>query len=252
VIGRARQLTAGPLLLRLDSGYDAIDNLAVVAASNEQEEQAAPVHSLIKWNPRQERAEDWLAYAEEQGDWREPRPGKRVALFDIIATRTHDGYEYSLRRVMRVTERTIDKHGQRLLVPAIAIKGWWTRLWEDEETIIALYADHGTSEQFHSEFKTDLDLERLPSGKFDTNALILSCGQLAYNILRWIGQNGSLGKDAPIRHRSKRRRIRTVMQELMYLAARLLHTRRQLKLAFGYACPVVQVFRRLYAQLLAT
>ena len=24
-------------------------------------------------------------------------------------------------------------------------------------------------EQFHSEIKTDLDLERLPSGKFDTN-----------------------------------------------------------------------------------
>ena len=35
--------------------------------------------------------------------------------------------------------------------------------------IIALYADHGTHEQFHSEFKTDLDLERPPSGKFDTN-----------------------------------------------------------------------------------
>ena len=30
---------------------------------------------------------------------------------------------------------------------------------------------HGTSEQFHSEFKTDLDIEQLPSGKFATNAL---------------------------------------------------------------------------------
>ncbi|MGV0036717.1 MAG: hypothetical protein ACNYPE_17840 [Candidatus Azotimanducaceae bacterium WSBS_2022_MAG_OTU7] len=30
-----------------------------------------------------------------------------------------------------------------------------------------LYADHGTSEQFHREFKTDMDIERLPSGKFD-------------------------------------------------------------------------------------
>jgi hypothetical protein len=44
---------------------------------------------------------------------------------------------------------------------------------------------------------------------------------LAYNILRWIGRYGLLGADAPPRHRAKRRRIRTLMQELMYLTARL-------------------------------
>jgi len=252
VLGRATQLSAAPLLLRLDGGNDAIENIAVVEACNEQDEKAAPVHYLIKWNPRQESPEKWLAYAEEHGDWSEPRPGKRVALFDVVETRTHDGYEYPLRRVMRVIERTIDKRGQRPLVPEIEIEGWWTSLWFDEETIIALYADHGTSEQFHSEFKTDLDIERLPSGKFATNALILACAQLAYNILRWTGQNGLLGPDAPPRHRAKRRRIRTVMQELMYLAARLVHTGRRIKLAFGYSCPVVPIFQRLYARLACT
>jgi hypothetical protein len=175
-----------------------------------------------------------------------------VALFDVLETRAHDGYDYPLRRVMRVIERTIDKRGQCLLVPEIEIEGWWTSLWFDEETIIALYADHGTCEQYHSEFKTDLDIERLPSGKFATNALVLACAALAYNILRWIGQNGLLGADAPPRHRAKRRRIRTVMQELMYLAARLIHSARRLKLAFGFGCPVVPIFRRLYAQLAAT
>jgi hypothetical protein len=35
--------------------------------------------------------------------------------------------------------------------------------------VVELYYDHGTSEQFHSEIKTDLDLERLPAGKFATN-----------------------------------------------------------------------------------
>jgi hypothetical protein len=69
--------------------------------------------------------------------------------------------------------------------------------------------------------------ERLPLGKFATNALILACAQLAYNILRWIGQNGLLGPDAPPRHLAKRRRIRTAMQELMYLAARLIYTARR-------------------------
>jgi hypothetical protein len=252
VLGRARRLTAAPVLLRLDGGNDAIENIAVVEAHNEQDENAAPVHYLIKWNPRQESPEKWLAYAEEHGHWSEPRAGKRVALFEVLETRIHDGYEYSLRRVMRVIERSIDKHGQQLLVPEIEIEGWWTSLWFDEETIIALYADHGTSEQYHSEFKTDLDIERLPSGKFATNALVLACAQLAYNILRFLGQNGLLGPDAPPRHRAKRRRIRTVMQELMYLAARLIHTGRRLKLAFGFGCPVVPIFRRLYAQLACT
>jgi hypothetical protein len=249
VLRGARQLTAAPLLVRLDGGNDAIENIAVIEAHNEQHAPGATVHYLIKWNPRQESPEQWRAYAEEHGDWSEPRPGKRVALFDVFETRTHDGYEYTLRRVMRVIERCIDKHGQQLLVPQIEIEGWWTSLWFDEETIIALYADHGTSEQYHSEFKTDLDIERLPSGKFATNALVLACAVLAYNILRWIGQTALLGPDAPPRHRAKRRRIRTVMQEIIYLAARLIHTGRRLKLAFGYACPVVPIFRRLYTQL---
>jgi len=32
----------------------------------------------------------------------------------------------------------------------------------------------GTQEQFHSDIKADLDLERLPIGKFDTNILVVS------------------------------------------------------------------------------
>jgi len=73
---------------------------------------------------------------------------------------------------MRVIERTIDKHGQSLLVPETEIEGWWTSLDLPEEEVIHRYVDHGTSEQFHSELKTNLDIERLPSGKFDTNRVI--------------------------------------------------------------------------------
>jgi len=39
---------------------------------------------------------------------------------------------------------------------------------------------------------------------------------------------------------------------MMYLAARLIHTGRRLKLAFGWGCPVVLIFRRLHAQLECT
>ena len=56
-----------------------------------------------------------------------------------------------------------------------------------DQKVIALYCDHATSEQFHSEFKTDLDIERLPSGKFATNDLVMACAVLAYNIVRGIG-----------------------------------------------------------------
>lgn len=233
VLPRARALTEHGLLLRLDSGYDAIENIAVITAHNEQHAEAAPAHYIIKWNPRQESPEQWFADAEAHAEWVEPRPGKRVAVFDVRLTSTHGGYDYPLRRVMRVIERSIDKRGQRLLVPEIELEGWWTSLWQPCEEIIALYADHATSEQFHSELKTDLDVERLPSGKFATNALVLACAQLAYNLLRWLGQVGLLGPDAPPRRKAKRRRLRTVMQELMYVAARLIRTGRRLKLAFG-------------------
>src|SRR5665647_685222 len=94
---------------------------------------------------------------------------------------------YTFKRVVRVIERTIDRHGQFLLAPEITLVGWWTNLEMPPEDVIELYRQHATSEQFHSEFKTDLDLERLPSGKFATNALVMAMGAFAYNILRLIG-----------------------------------------------------------------
>lgn len=249
VLERARRLTRQPILLRLDGGNDAIENIEVVLSHNERDPERAAVDFLIKWNPRKEDPVEWLEYAENHAQWAVPRPGKRVALFDITEARTWKGYEYEVRRVMRVIERTIDRHGQALLVPEIELEGWWTSLDSEPEIIIALYAEHGTSEQYHSEFKTDLDIERLPSGKFATNALVLVCAMFAYNLLRWLGQTGLTGPDAPLRHPAKRRRIRTVMQELMYLAGRMIQSGRRIKLALGRQCPAAGIFRQLYDQL---
>jgi hypothetical protein len=123
----------------------------------------------------------WLAYAEEHGDWTTPRPGTRMALFAVRKTRPCAGYDDPLHRVMRVIARRIDQHGPLLLVPKVDVAGGWTTLASDAEPIIALDADHATSEQLHSEFKTDVGIERLPSGKFATNALLLVCAMLAYN-----------------------------------------------------------------------
>jgi hypothetical protein len=245
----ACKITDLPLLLRLDGGNDSIENIDVVLEFNERHTETSPTDFIIKWNPRKEDKDQWLDYAERNGRWEKPREGKRVALFSVQHQRQWRGHEYSVRRVMRLVERTIDKHGQLLLEPEIELEGWWTSLLLSEEEIIQLYADHGTSEQFHSEFKTDLDIERLPSGKFATNALVLGVSMLAYNLLRWIGQNGLLGPRSPKRNKAKRRRIKTVMQELMYLAARIIRTARTIKLVFGKGCRALDAFTHVYDKL---
>ena len=111
--------------------------------------------------------------------------------------------------------------------------------------------------QENSEFKTDLDGERLPSGKFATHALVLGVSMLAYNVLQWIGQNGLMGRRSassaepysPKRYKARRRRIRTVMQELMVVAARVIKTAGSLKLAFGQGCRSRPAFEYVYRKL---
>ncbi|MET4162164.1 hypothetical protein ABIE61_002018, partial [Marinobacterium sp. MBR-111] len=85
-----------------------------------------------------------------------------------------------------------------------------------------------------------------PSGKFDTNDLVMAFAVLGYNILRWMGQHALLGPDAPVRHPAKRRRLKTVMQELMYMACRLVSSGRRLYLRFGQHCPGFRAFGCIY------
>lgn len=155
------------------------------------------------------------------------------------------------RRVFRLIERTIDKHGHALLLPDFELEGWTTTLPQKftMQDIVDLYKDHATHEQFHSEFKTDMDLERLPSGKFDTNFLVCALAAVAMNILRLIGQNALIGKDAPVRHVAKRRRMKTVMQEIMFKAGRMIKHAGRWVLGLGANDSACTVFERLYTQL---
>lgn len=242
VLKAAHALIEQELLVRLDSAHDAEETRQELAA-------AEKVRFLIKWNPRNSNVLAWRDRVFSEGTVTSPRPGKRVGLLVVDEPMQVNGAAYPCRRIVRVTERTNDRHGQMLLTPDITLEGWWTDLDLEPEQVIALYRDHATSEQFHSEFKTDLDLERLPSGKFATNALVMALGTFAYNILRAIGQMGLLGQFAPIRHPAKRRRIRTVIQELIYLAGRLISTGRRLILRFSRHCPVFAAFQGVYGLL---
>ena len=244
ILPRARRLSRFPVLARLDAGNDAAETRAIFADSGDD--------FIVKWNPRKQNLVGWHERAEKEAHWTSPREGKRVGIFSETIEEEFRGKTRSFRRVVRVTVRDIDRDGNKLLVPDLTLEGWWTSLPEtlvDEAQVIALYRAHGTSEQFHSEFKTDLDIERLPSGKFATNDLVLACAVLTYNVLRWIGLVGLTGPDAPVRHEAKRRRLKTVMQELMTLAARVIESGRRLGLKFSSHCPAFPSFRALYDRL---
>lgn len=244
VLKKARTLTGKKLLVRLDSGHDAIETRVLLRKTKK-------VSFIIKWNPRREDTSKLCKRAFREGKVTEPRPGKRVALLTVRKRQEYEGETYVFTKIIRVTERTVNKHGQILLMPETTVDGWWTNLVHNEEKIISLYRNHALSEQFHSEFKTDLDLERLPSGKFATNAAVMALGAFAYNILRFIGQLGLLGEKSPVRHPGKRRRLKTVIQELMYLAARLITSGRKLRLRFSRHCPAYQAFTDVYGRLSA-
>lgn len=231
-------VTNAPLLLRLDSGNDSVDNLVVCHGEETK------CDYIIKRNLRRESLEEWLKLAKENGIGCEQREGKVVCIGST--TRYIKELNQEVRIVFEVTERTIDKHGQILLIPEIEVDTYFTSLLCSAWQVIELYHDHGTCEQFHSEIKTDLDLERLPSGKFDTNDLVLHAGIFAYNMLRLIGQESLKEPDAPLKRPVQRRRIRTVIQNLIYLAARLVRHARKFKLRFGCYCPWFNTAKQVY------
>jgi len=254
VIPMAQRLSAtGPnarILARLDSGFDSAKLVRGILACNGVS--LPQVDSLIKWNPR---TTDMAALAtrldaDNATHWEHPGAGKRMTVREEFVT--IGGVQRSLRRVIRLSERAIDPEGQALLVPELELDGWTTSLPAQltAQDIIALYPDQGKHEQFHSEFKTDLDLTRLPSGKFGTNYLAYRLAALAMDIPRLIGQRGLRGPDAAVRHSAKRRRVKTVMQALIYRAGRLVAHGR-LILGLGANDRSAAVFTRLHAQFAA-
>jgi len=246
----AHQLTDKPLLVRMDSGNDAAENLGILIEDGSW--------FVIKRNLRRaESKEEWLAKVKECcKDIRHPRDGKEVYVgssWKDVSYITGSGEEKSIcmRIVYEVIERTIDKHGQFLLIPDIEVNTFWTNLGDSDDDIIDLYHAHGEMEQYHSEIKTDMDVERLPSGKFDTNELVLELTLLAYNILRIIGQSSLKSSRAPKTKRKVRsRRIRTVISNPILMAGHVTEHARSVLLSLGCSNIWRHTFMDLYRQLL--
>jgi len=252
VLPMAAKFTPLPLLFRADSGLCSLKIMQEVCA--QAVALSREIALIIKWNPRKAPVEAIAAERVIDTDtiWCHLREGKRMCMWTQQLKLKGVGTEANpARRVLRLIERTIDKHGNALLLPDYELEGWTTTLPQKftMQDIIDLYKDHATHEQFHSEFKTDMDLERLPSGKFDTNFLVCTLAAVAMNILRLIGQNTLIGKDAPVRHKAKRRRMKTVMQEIMFKAGRMIKHAGRWVLGLGANDSAHTVFERLYRQL---
>lgn len=226
----------GKCLIRLDSGNDAGENFDEFGSNC----------FIVKRNLRKECPEQWIALARRVGEKVESREGKNV--YVGFAEHFSPGKEEENRPCVsvafEVVERLTDAEGNALLIPEIEVNTWWSNLPCRPETIIRLYHDHGTSEQFHSELKSDLGIERLPSGKFCVNRIILLCAMVAFNLLRTLGQEVLERKAlAPQKLKVGRWRLKTVLQNIIYCAVRLVRHAGRIEMHFGKRCPWFDVIR---------
>ena len=136
-----------------------------------------------------------------------------------------------IRAVYEIIDKTMDTNGQMLFDTESEINLYLTSLELSDEEVIELYHNHAVCEQYHSEIKTDMDVERLPSGKFDANELVLELTILAYNILRMMGLESHGGRKP--RHKVKRRRLRTVISNLVMMSGHIISHARQLIIRLG-------------------
>ena len=227
----SHKMTDKQLLIRMDSGNDAKENLGILLEDGDW--------FIVKRNLRRgETKDEWLKLVQECcQDVRNPREGKTVYIGsswkDVeYVTDGGESKTICMRIVYEVIERSIDKHGQILMETDVEVNTFWTNLgWSDDE-IIASYHAHGECEQYHSEIKTDMDVERLPSGKFETNELVLELTIIAYNLLRMIDQE-SLKHKPDQKKRVKRRRIRTVIGNMILLASHVTTHARETLMALG-------------------
>ena len=243
-IDLAKQTTKEPLLVRTDCAHDCSDN--VLLFTEKEVEFLMKKKNIVAY-----KTEFYLHEAQEKGRKKETREGKERYLYSyekIYVCKKEESASINIpvRIVVDAIRRTSKPDGQILLMPEYECKRYVTSLQEaSEEEIIELYHLHATSEQFHSEIKTDMDIERLPSGKFSTNEIVLGLGGMVYNILRLIGQiNCKL--ETSKKRVIERKRIKTVIKDMIMLASKLVKHARKEVIKIYKEDYQIEIFRKVY------
>ena len=232
---------AEELLVRVDSGHDSSDFIRALYDLG--------VKFIVKRNLRKESPEQLLDSIRGYEDTECPRPGKTV-FRGIRSDRTPADFpDYKGFMAVEGIVRTIQADGQELLLPEVSVDSWWTNLPCDVRECVKLYHDHGTSEQFHSELKSDMGIELLPSGSMKTNALVLGLATLAFNCLRFIGQTAHAHAPVPRNEdkRTERCRLRTVLLDFIKVACKIVNHAGQTLLKFGRNCYNFMIMKKIYA-----
>jgi len=126
----------------------------------------------------------------------------------------------------------------------------WTSLALSEEEVLKVYRDRGTSEQYHAELKSEMDMERLPSGKFVVNNAFLLLGMLVYNMLKVVVREMVFARALGLK-KATRRRMKTVMRSVMLMCGRIIRHARQLTLRLSCPGPWYAFFSGLLGRLQA-
>ncbi len=233
---------AEKLFVRVDSGHDDSAFIEALIKAN--------VKYIVKRNLRRESPYQILDSIRSSADMETNRPGK-VTYTGFRSDRKPAGLEeYCGFMAVRAVERTITSQGERLLLPSVDVACWWTNLVVPADECYQLYRDHATSEQFHSELKHDLGIELLPSGKMETNALILGLTTFAHNVLRFIGQSALQMTSQKTKDPEKlplRYRLRTVLLDYMKVGCKIVSHANRIWLKFGRSCPAFTFLEKIYA-----
>lgn len=99
---KTRTLTGEQLLLRLDSAHETIKTCDLLNTTDN-------VSYIFKWNPRRENTSELRKRAFTEATVTEPQGGKRVAMLTIRQQQLYGGKTCNFSKVIRVTERTLDK-----------------------------------------------------------------------------------------------------------------------------------------------
>jgi len=233
--------TCNQFLFRLDSGNDAFDTLETIINAGEGH------YCIIKRNKRKESDEEWLKIAKRYGKRTKSRQGKKVWIGVVPKhPRKKDKVLSEMICVFEVIERKTDAAGNRFLIPKIEVNSWWTNLDCTAEKVIELYHGHATSEQFHSELKNDMGVERFASGKLAVNKILLAIAMVAYNALRYMGQHSI---ESELEQKHERKRLGTVIRDLICVAGKLVRHARELIFKINHQDPALPIFIKLNAAL---